>query len=185
MVHPARWGAAAIALIAMLGPASAQQSQLSDPSQQQRHDQSIQSEPGKAGKEEPSARVPAPSSTDAFVNGVLAVPGAPQDTQTVPAKFSQRNDALDQYPTMAHPLPLSDADKRRIADSVAKAKAPVAPMTAEPAEVLPQTIETFELPREVTENIPITRNLRYIRTADKVLLVGPSNMIVVEAIPFS
>ena len=37
----------------------------------------------------------------AFINGKLAAPGAPQDAQTEPAKFSAKNDAKDKQPLVA------------------------------------------------------------------------------------
>jgi hypothetical protein len=60
-----------------------------------------QNKPDQNAKQEPSAKVPGtapPMSTAIFENGKLAVPGAPADSQTVPAKFSARNAALDELP---------------------------------------------------------------------------------------
>ena len=37
-----------------------------------------------------------------FVNGALAVPGAPANTDTVPAKFSAKNAADDKHITLAY-----------------------------------------------------------------------------------
>jgi hypothetical protein len=39
-------------------------------------------------------------------------------TQTMPAKFSQRNDVLDRVPTTAWPLPLNEEQRRQIFNSV-------------------------------------------------------------------
>ena len=69
------------------------------------------------GKEEPGSH-PAAANTDVFVNGKLVVPGAPAESQTEPAKFSEKNARLDVVPIMAKPLGLSDAEKRRIVASV-------------------------------------------------------------------
>src|SRR3954454_7291124 len=96
-----------IALSILIGGAAGAQQSQGDPGQQQRHDQMLQTTPGKNGKEEPSAHVPN-TSNGVFVNGSLAVPGAPSDTQTTPAKFSERNAKLDSYPVMALPLALDD-----------------------------------------------------------------------------
>ena len=50
-------------------------------------------------KEEPGSHSSgATSGTEALVDGKLNVAGAPQDSQTVPAKFSERNAKLDQEP---------------------------------------------------------------------------------------
>src|SRR6478752_6313608 len=43
--------------------------------------------------------------------------------QTIPAKFSKRNDILDHVPTMAIPLPLSDQQRKQIYDAVMADKA--------------------------------------------------------------
>ena len=55
------------------------------------------SKPDQNGKQEPSAKNTGdtPARADVLVNGALAVPGAPTDTSTVPAKFSKKNDADD------------------------------------------------------------------------------------------
>jgi hypothetical protein len=48
------------------------------------------------GKEEPSshAATAQPQQNAVFVNGTLAVPDAPANTDTVPAKFSQKKIAI-------------------------------------------------------------------------------------------
>ena len=48
-----------------------------------------------------------------FVNGALAVPGAPANTDTVPAKFSAKNAADDELITIAYALKtLTDGERR-------------------------------------------------------------------------
>jgi hypothetical protein len=176
-MRPIRLSLSAAALLAGLGYAAAQVQQ-GDPGQQQRHDQMLQTVPGKNGKEEPSAHA-AGSSPDAnavFVDGKLNVPGAPQDGETVPAKFSSHNHEIDVLPIMAYPIKLTDAQKQRIADSV-KASAPVA-IDAKPADMLPVTTPATELPKEVAQDIPGIGGLKVIRTRDKILLVRSSNMVV-------
>jgi hypothetical protein len=115
--------AAAFYLGLSISIAPAQQNQLSDPGQQQRHDNMIQTKPGQGGKEEPSSHAPTASETDIFVNGKLVVPGAPAESQTEPAKFSERNARIDAMPIMAYPLGLSDEQKQRIVESIAKRQA--------------------------------------------------------------
>src|SRR5688500_2840833 len=110
-------------------------------------------------------------------------PGAPQDSQTVPSKYSRHNAEIDSLPIMAMPLGLTDEQKRRIADSVAKSGAPVEAIDAKPADILPVTTQASEFPKEVTAEIPGIGNVKFfIRTKDKILLLRPSNMVVVEAI---
>jgi len=135
------------------------------------------------GKEEPGSHGSgASNTTDVFVNGQLAVPGAPADSQTVPAKFSERNAKLDAMPIMALPLGLSDEQKRQIADSVARSDAPVAQISAKPADVLPATTAVRELSADLKAAIPAASDLAFIRTGDKILLVRAPNMVVTETI---
>lgn len=157
--------------------------QLRAPTDPQGHDP-VKSQQG--GKEEPSsqanAKSAAPNETDVFVDGKLAVPGAPADSQTVPAKFSERNARLDKLPIMALPLGLSDEQKHRIAASVAKSDAPVSQISAKPADVLPADTPVSELSADVKASVPAASGLRFIRTREKIYLVLASNMVVREEI---
>jgi hypothetical protein len=98
-----RLSLSAVALLAGIGVAFAQQ-QPENPAAQNAPNAAAQNneqaKPAQAGAEEPSSRAPsaAPEQTEALVNGKLAVPGAPQDSQTAPSKFSERNAKLDQEP---------------------------------------------------------------------------------------
>ena len=149
--------------------------QAADP---QGHDP-IKSQQG--GKEEPGSH-PAAASTDIFVNGKLVVPGAPAESQTEPAKFSEKNARLDVVPIMAKPLGLSDAQKRRIVASVTQSNAPVAQISAKPADVLPVTTPVSEFAADLKSVVPATSDLAFIRTRDKILLVRTPNMIVIDEI---
>jgi hypothetical protein len=173
-----RLGLSAALILSYAGLAAAQQPPA-DPGQQQRHEQMLQTVPGQNGKEEPSAHVPATAADPnaAFVNGKLAVPGAPENSQTEPAKFSTRNAALDIVPTMARPLNLTDDQKHRIAASVAKANAPVARISAKAADILPDNVTLSDLPPEVADILAV-KGLKYVRLPDKILLVSAPNMIV-------
>jgi hypothetical protein len=67
------------------------------PEQQKGVDDYLKSKSGQGGKQEPSASA---NETPAYagpvlVNGILNVAGAPKDSQTVPSKYSSRNDSLD------------------------------------------------------------------------------------------
>ncbi len=134
--------------------------------------------PAQAGTEEPSSHAPTTSATDIFVNGTLVVPGAPAESQTEPAKFSERNARLDEVPTMARPLPLSDEQKLRIAESVAKSNAPVSDISAKPADILPADTPVSEFSADVKAAAPMTSDLHFIRTRDKILFVRAPNMVV-------
>ncbi|MBX9846978.1 MAG: hypothetical protein K2Z80_34740 [Xanthobacteraceae bacterium] len=147
--------------------------------QQQQGQQAVSTPSGKTGKEEPSAHAPS-ESTAVFVDGKLNVPGAPADSQTVPAKFSERNDKIDKLPIMAMPLGLSDEQRRAILDSVKQANPPVQTTSAKPAEELPLNIEVHDL--GVASDIPDAARLKVVRTPDRILLIAPSNRIVVGEI---
>jgi hypothetical protein len=147
--------------------------------QQRQGEQAVSTPSGKTGKEEPTAHAPT-QSTAVFVDGKLNVPGAPADSQTVPAKFSERNDKIDKLPIMAMPLGLSDEQRRAILDSVKQANPPVQTTAAKPAEELPMDIVVHDL--GVSANVPQVANLKVVRTSDRVLLIQPSNRIVVGEI---
>ena len=172
-----------LAILLGLGFALAQQGEnLASPQQKAQQEKAQQTKAGQAGTTEPSSHAPT-AKTDAtavFVDGRLAVPGAPADSQTDPAKYSERNNALDELPTMAFPLPLTDEQRQRIRAAVGKA--PVESASAQSADLLPSGITVRDLPRELTAEIPATRNLGYVRTSDKILLVSPPNRIVVGEI---
>jgi hypothetical protein len=150
-----------------IGIAPAQQSDL----------QNDKAKPAQAGTEEPSSHA-VKSATDIFVNGKLVVPGAPAESQTEPAKFSERNARIDAMPIMAYPLGLSDEQKQRIAASVAKSDAPVSDLSAKPADILPADTPVSELSADVKAAVPMTSDLHFIRTRDKILLVRAPNMVV-------
>jgi hypothetical protein len=179
-----RFGLATLAIVVGLGLAVAQQGEnLASPQQKNEQEKAQHGKDGRAGTTEPSSHTPTarPDESWVFENGRLNVPGAPADSQTVPAKFSERNNALDELPTMAFPLPLTDEQRQRIRAAVSEVPAESANTGL--AELLPSSVNVRELPPDLTQGIPATRNLGYVRTADKVLLVSPANRIVVGEIP--
>ena len=71
--------------------------------------------------------------TAVLVNGAWNVADAPADSQTIPAKFSKRNDAIDHVPVMAMAvLAFSNDQKRSIIDAVHGANPPVQMTSAKP-----------------------------------------------------
>src|SRR5262245_26836676 len=181
-------GVAVAALLAGLGVALAQQSPPNDKLQQPQAEGAQKqwqgTESGKAGKEEPSSHLPTdkPPENAVFFKGTLAVPGAAPETETTPAKWSEQVAARDKIPTMARPLALSDEQKQRIFEAVSKANSKVANVDVHPANFLPPSVDVQELPREITDAIPSVRDLKYVRTDDRVLLVQPANKVVVDEI---
>jgi len=106
--------------------------------------------------------------------------------QTIPAKFSKRNDILDRVPIMAIPLPLTDEQLKQIYDAVmAENSQPTAG-----AEALKPTSELspdqalngmHPLPASVRGIDGVTR-LYYVKAQGKVLLVEPAVRTVVAQI---
>jgi hypothetical protein len=181
-MRPIRSTLSVFALLAALGAAAAQQ----PPPSQQAPANPLGDGPFKSqqnAKEEPGSHSSGVTDSAAFVDGKLNVPGAPADSQTVPAKFSTRNAALDLLPIMAQPLPLSDAQKQRIAESIAKANAPVAQINAKPSDFLPADTKLYDMPADVAADIPWVRDFKYVRLAGKIALVRAPNMVMVGEIP--
>jgi hypothetical protein len=172
-------------------PASSQEQQQTtgsgNPQSRSQTDRALQTESGRAGKQEGGSPVPAvppgnKNDTAVLIDGKLAAPGAPTDSQTVPSKYSARNAALDRVPIMTMPLPLSDDQKRLIYDSVSEAPASPEADAVAPTHVLPSSVVLRQLPAKISQEIPAVRKLHYARFANKVLLVEASNRIVVGVI---
>ena len=106
--------------------------------------------------------------------------------QTIPAKFSKRNDTLDHVPTMAIPLPLSDQQRKQIYDAVMADKAqPVADADAlKPASELSpdQALNGMHPLPESVRGIDGVARLYFVKAKDKVLLVEPATRTVVGQI---
>ena len=106
-------------------------------------------------------------------------------TQTMPAKFSQRNDVLDRVPPTAWPLPLNEEQRRQIFNSVMADSSPPAAGAAalKPGSSLSfeQTLDLHPLPGAVADMDGL-HGLQYVKGKDKVLLVRPPNGIVVDEI---
>ena len=106
-------------------------------------------------------------------------------TQTMPAKFSQRNAVLDRVSTTAWPLPLNEEQRRQIFNAVMADRSPPAAGAAalKPGSFLPfeQTLDLHPLPGAVAD-IDGLHGLQYLKGKDKVLLVRAPNGIVVDEV---
>ncbi len=102
--------------------------------------------------------------------------------QTMPAKFSERNDKLDHLPMMAEPLPFSDEQKQRIAQAVRNDAHPALTMDATPAMQVPAGVELYPLPQDIVAEIPEAGGYRVLKLKDKVVLVNPGDRAVVGEI---
>lgn len=109
--------------------------------------------------------------------------------QTIPAKFSKRNDVLDRVPIMAWPLPLSDEQRKQIYDAVMADKPqPVAGADAlKPASELSpdQALGGMHPLPESVRGIESVSHLFYIKAKNKVLLIEPNVRTVVGEITAS
>src|SRR5947208_6260012 len=164
------------AVVGGVGLAAAQQpSPPANPEQRLQLENWQHTPSGKMGKEEPSAHAPdtQPQSNAAFVNGALAVPDAPANTDTVPAKFSPKNAADDALITVAYTFrTLTDEQRRAIFEALKDQ--PAAAFNADVGTELPPGIELRPVPNEVTARVPQTRDYRYAVGNGRVLLVGTS-----------
>jgi hypothetical protein len=105
--------------------------------------------------------------------------------QTMPAKFSHRNDLLDHMPMTAWPLPLNEQQRQQIYQAV---MADSSPPAADAAKLKPASSLTFEQRRDMhplpesLAAIDGLQGLKYVKGKDKVLLVRPSTGIVVDEV---
>jgi hypothetical protein len=152
-----------------------------DAQQKSQQEKAQQTPSGKTGTEEPSSHAPAAASQDVFVNGALAVPGAPANTDTVPAKFSEKNAADDQLITVAYTFKLlTDEERRAIYQGLAGEPAGSA-FNAEVGDELPSEVELRAVPDAIAVAVPQTSGYQYAIAVDRVLLVSPPTRIVVGA----
>jgi hypothetical protein len=106
--------------------------------------------------------------------------------QTMPAKFSHRNDLLDHVPVTAWPLPLDQQQRQQIYKTVMDDNARP---TADAAALKPGSLLSYEqqthdmrpLPQAVA-SIDGLQGLECIKDKDKVFLVQPSNESVVDEV---
>ena len=103
--------------------------------------------------------------------------------QTTPAKFSRRNDIIDRVPTMAMPIVFDAQQRQQIFRSIMADKTAAISGQGElkPADALPFRLigDMHPLPASVG-NVPISKNLGYLKTSDKVYLVTAATTIVVD-----
>jgi Protein of unknown function (DUF1236) len=118
-----------------------------------------------------------PPANAAFVNGALAVPGAPANTDTVPAKFSAKNAADDKLITIAYTFKTLTDDERRAIYQSLKDQPAGSAFDANIGTKLPAGIELRPVPDDVAARVPQTRGYRYVVANGRVLLVGTSRIV--------
>ena len=170
-----------LTLLGTAGIAAAQQSPPAEPQQQQQQEKAQQTPSGKMGKEEPSSHAPSdkPADNSVFVNGALAVPGAPANTDTVPAKFSEKNAADDKLITLAYTFKLLTDEQRRAIYEGLKGQEAGPAFNADVGVELPSSIELRPVPNDVAARVPQTKDYRYAVADNRVLLVAPVGRFVV------
>ena len=135
----------------------------------------------------PNSNGQSPGGAPAAAAGTSAGPPGPigATIQTMPAKFSERNDLLDHMPMMAWPLPLNEQQRAQIYQAVMADKSPPAGAAAslKPASSLSfeQRRDMHPLPQALAA-IDGLQGLDYVKGKDKVLLVRPSTGIVVDEV---
>ena len=168
--------AAALALLVAATTAPAQTNQPNSAQQGAQNPGGPSGDTQPAGSEPPHAS-PGPTGD----SGAHAPIGA--GPETMPAKFDESVAARDRIPIMARPLPLNDEQKRQIYASVMNnTQVPATQTTAQPATILPSTVELTPLPSGLTDQIPAVRGYKVVKLPDKVLLVLPESRIVVGEI---
>jgi cytoskeletal protein RodZ len=166
------------------GNAVAQQSPpAAEPQQQQQQQQekAQQTPSGKMGAEEPSSHAPSqkPADNSVFVNGALAVPGAPENTDTVPAKFSDKNAADDKLSTAAYTFKLLTEEQRAAIYAGLKGQPAGPAFNADIGIELPSSVELRPVPDDVVARVLQTKDYRYAVADNRVLLVSPVTRYVV------
>jgi hypothetical protein len=138
--------------------------------------------PTRGGKQEPSSKAEGTEANAPILNnGVLTVPGAPQDSQTAPAKFSKRSDEVDKLSIAAYALiQLSTQQRARLHDALNK---PVA-LSDEELGGLPEVgaeipasspLKRLEpLPEQVVSELPELKSLFFVRVRHKIVVVDPA-----------
>lgn len=153
----------------------------------------ISTQPSLGEEVQPTSSSPTTSGSGAASNSNTVVSGEPPPSgpigaigQTIPAKFSKRNDILDRTPIMAFPLKLSDEERRQIFQAVMADKAaPAADADAlMPASELSteQALQGMHPLPESLRGIAQVQRFKYVKAKDKVLLVEPSTRTVVDQI---
>ena len=130
-----------------------------------------------AAQKQPSPNASPPANV-VFVNGALAVPGAPANNDTVPAKFSAKNAADDELITIAYIFKTLTDDERRAIYQSLKDQPAGSAFDADIGTKVPPGIELRPVPDEVATRVPQTWNYRYAVAKDRVLLVGTSRIVV-------
>src|SRR5262249_31642146 len=107
------------------------------------------------------------------------VPGAPTDTDTIPAKFSERNAADDKLITVAYTFKLLDPEQRIAIYQALRKQSDRTAFIGGLGTELPLSIELRAVPDALVTRVPQTKGYQYAVSGNDVLLVSPPTRIVV------
>ncbi len=144
------------------------------------------SEETRAGTTEPSSKVKSTTDSSAFVNGVLAVPGASTDVDTAPAKFSARSARDDAIPIAGYVLRhLTDDQRSRLFESLRSTESGPANSNERYSQVGAQVPAAIALaglravPDSVIASSPEMRDVMFTMVGQKLLLINPRTRVVI------
>jgi len=164
------------------GPASSESGNQAAQSQTAAN-QPAQSQPGQSN--ETTGNAPREQAAKQAAYGTSPNKPIGSTTQTLPAKFSERNEILDRLPTMAWPLRLDDQARRKIFEMVMNDKGDAADIgKLKPADQLPSQL-ALNVMRPLPQQLgaePVLNNIQAVKGKDKILLVNPATRIVVDVI---
>src|SRR5262245_3715302 len=136
--------------------------------------------PTRGGKQEPSSKIEGTEANAPILNnGVLTVPGALQDGQAAPAKYSKRTDEADKLPIAAYTLRhLGGQQRDRLYSTLQKPMAlsgeQLGDLVEVGAEVSAGALKSLEpLPEQLFSELPELKALVFGRVGDKIILVDP------------
>lgn len=136
-----------------------------------------------AGTTEPSSKAESAKDENVFRNGVLAVPGAPVDADTAPAKFSERSAADDQLPIIGYRMKLLSPEQgREIADRLSSSTRGAADGHAVVGREVPSQIAAQALTpvsTELSAKFAELRGTGFMKSDGKVVIVDLDNNLVV------
>jgi hypothetical protein len=101
--------------------------------------------------------------------------GAPANTDTIPAKFSEKNAADDKLITLAYTFKTLSSEERRAIYEALRDKPASAAFNADIGVKLPADVALQPVPPGLANNVPQTEDYYYAVTQDCVLLVSPEN----------
>ena len=172
--------AAVLTLAASTGLAVAQQNPLAPSQTNQNTLNPNNNQSGGPGPKEGQVVPVSPTGQGTSQQQATDIPGAGK--QTMPSTISAENYAKDHHPWLDRGVILTSEQKKLIYATLAKAKE-VTPTGNEKIfavvqALLPSSVEPQELPAELAAQVPYIKDLKYVRTGDKVLLVNAPNLYV-------